>query len=555
MRSSREALEQILNNEKSRIRKSYPSNDVIFPLIEIIRSLDFETYAQRISPNQSTSALILEKYRFGWSLAFYLYYQDLLPNDNIPLFEFSQKEREWVDSIIQHCGSIQILRQYLDYEKAGLVEIIQKSEKEFLFRFLTEGIGDEIYDHISLSHYLELIQDVLKDKIKPALEQLPEMRKKLESRVRVTQERFIEYNATEEMEVFYRRLGYLILMTTQIVDDFDEADKFGGYNYKDYMDFVQDGFMAVLMHRDCCFALAEKTKYKVNLRTILTYGFSSQRFFELIKENYKWPKDKVEQIATCLAITKENYEYHLNSYPGLPPAPYYQLSNDVWMRSTEGCLKMPVFFLNREIKRRFPKDYFEAVNKREVRFRSQVYDLFKYDWIHCVNQNVFIGTTDIDAVVFDTRRKILGLFQLKWQDAFSTSMQERRNRISNMIPKSVEWIDNVERWISANDAKSLLKKCGIDGDKIEDIYLFVLSRNHVHFTNHKLDERATWGSWFQLIEASTKIKDTANTNPIGEMAAKLRFLYPDMRREVEGVMRQEKMTLKFGEYLVKIQSE
>ncbi|MBY0427364.1 MAG: hypothetical protein K2Q22_17140, partial [Cytophagales bacterium] len=125
--------------------------------------------------------------------------------------------------------------------------------------------------------------------------------------------------------------------------------------------------------------------------------------------------------------------------------------------------------------------------------------------------------------------------------------------ISNMIPKSVEWIEKVESWISTNDAKGILKKCGIDGDKIENVHLFVLSRNHVHFTNQKLDERATWGSWFQLLEASTKVKDPSSVNPIAEMAAKLRFLYPEMRKKVEGVMKLANVELKFSRYTVKME--
>ncbi|MBY0427435.1 MAG: hypothetical protein K2Q22_17500, partial [Cytophagales bacterium] len=249
-------LSNVLLEQQERIRKSYPSNDVIFPLIEIIRSLDFETYAQRITEDRPVAELMLEKYRFGWSLAFYLFYRELTPDDNIPLFEFGTEERGWVDSVIQHCGSVQLSRQYLDYEKAGLVDLKQESEKEFVFRHAVEGMGDEMYDRISLAHYFALVQKILQHKVTPTLEQLPVMRKKLEDIVEVFQERFIQYRATEELEVFYRRLGYLILMTTQIVDDFDETDTFGDYPYKDYMDFVENLFMSGLMHRDCCFELA-----------------------------------------------------------------------------------------------------------------------------------------------------------------------------------------------------------------------------------------------------------------------------------------------------------
>ena len=547
-------LKDILGDQQSRIRESYPSDDVIFPLIEIIRSLDFETYAQRITKNDSSGALMLEKYRFGWSLAFYLFYRDLSYDDVIPLIEFEPKERGWVDSIIQHAGSIQLSSQYLDYERAGLVDLRQETDKEFVFQLIGENIGDETYDRISLNYYHGLVKKVLEDKTKSVFDQLPTIRKKLEEIVNVFQEKFIQYKAPVEVEVFYRQLGYLVMMTSQVVDDFDELDTFGGYPYRDYMDFAERLFMTGLMHRDCCFALAEKTNYKINLRSILTHCFSKQQFLEVMEEVYGWRKEKAEQIASCFAITKENYEYHL-TYPGLAPVPYYEIGENVWMRSTEGCITMPVFFLNRELKRRFPNDYFEAVNSREERFREQLYDLFEYDWIKCINENLDIGTTDIDAAVFDTNRKVLGLFQLKWQDYFSTSMRERRSRISNMIPKSVEWIDKVSSWYSVNDAKTILKKCGIEGSEIQEVHLFVLSRNHVHFTNQELDERATWGSWFQLVEASSKVKDLTNANPIAEMVAKLRFLYPAVRKEVEGEIKQSNMELKFADYTVKFVAE
>ena len=213
---------------------------------------------------------------------------------------------------------------------------------------------------------------------------------------------------------------------------------------------------------------------------------------------------------------------------------------------------MPVFFLNRELKRKYPKDYQRARNKREARFKAQLYDYFKYDWIQCIEKNIEIGTTDIDAVVFDNRKKVLALFQLKWQDAFSTSMKERRSRISNMIPKSVQWIDKVVTWIQENDQETVLRTCGIDDNRIKDIQLIILSRNHIHFTNNELDDRATWGSWFQLFEASAKVKDKSNSNPIMEIVTKLRFLYPDMRRQVDGMIRVNDAELKFANYNVKI---
>ena len=38
----------------------------------------------------------------------------------------------------------------------------------------------------------------------------------------------------------------------------------------------------------------------------------------------------------------------------------------------------------------------------------------------------------------------------------------------------------------------------------ERLCLFIISRNHVHFTGVELHESAAWGSWFQLFHLITK---------------------------------------------------
>ncbi|HUB59477.1 MAG TPA: hypothetical protein VL978_02180, partial [Puia sp.] len=221
-----------------------------------------------------------------------------------------------------------------------------------------------------------------------------------------------------------------------------------------------------------------------------------------------------------------------------PCPPFFELGDNLLVRSSHGCLDMPVFFLNRELKKRYKKDYFNAVNNREARFKKELYSLFP-DRILKVKENIVIDVndkrTDIDAIVFDPHLKILGLFQLKWQDAFSTSMQERFSRISNLIPKSVEWIEKIAAWIDTNNAGSILDRCKIsDNDHlINDIYLFVLARNHVHFSDQALDKRAIWASWYQVIEASAKVKDLRHSDPIGEFAAKLQFFSPGNRKSFE----------------------
>ncbi|PZR26407.1 MAG: hypothetical protein DI535_14145 [Citrobacter freundii] len=559
MSSARESLIEILKNESERIRNSYPSEDVIFPIIEIIRAIDYYSFLLRHDLNIEKQQLLLDRYLYGWAHAFSIFYADLSLTDNIPLFKFSKKDKEWLDSIIQHSGSIQICQQHLDFEKADLIKLTSFDNQKFQFEFLVETPGSEYFEIQSLAYYHSITEEALEFRITPLKLKLPEMRKKLNPLVKVFHEDFISYQASDEADLFYSELGYVQMMTSQIIDEFDQTDIFGGIQYKDYMDLVEDNFGSALMHRDCCMALAEKTSHQIFLRNILSYCFSKEAFLSVLEKMRKLNKEKVSQIISCLTISKENYQYHLN-YPGANPAPFFQVGNDTLIRSDYGSLSNPVFFLNRELKRKYPIDYFNAVNRRELRFKKQLYDLFPSDRIIKILDNVEIKvagrSTDIDAVLFDKDRLVLGLFQLKWQDSFSNSSKERFSRITNLVPKSVEWIDKIQDWIKSNDSQSLLRTLKIEGlNKINDIHLFVLARNHVHFTNTELDKRASWGSWFQLLEASAKVKDPFNTNPIGELAAKLNFFSPNMRREIEEPLIHQDIEFSFSKYQVSIKGK
>ena len=51
--------------------------------------------------------------------------------------------------------------------------------------------------------------------------------------------------------------------------------------------------------------------------------------------------------------------------------------------------------------------------------------------------------TDIDAAVFDTTTGTLGLFQLKWQDPFGTSMRRRNSKMMNFLEETNQWVSTV----------------------------------------------------------------------------------------------------------------
>ncbi|MDB4902230.1 MAG: hypothetical protein JWQ63_1511 [Mucilaginibacter sp.] len=550
-------LQTIISNEQIGIRNSFTGNQVIFPIIEIIRSLDYNTFMLSHDLKNAKSVMRYEKYRFGWSLAFKIFYQDLVFENEPMLFKFNQNERDWVDSIIFHASSLQITNQFLQYTKANLTALTSSVPNEFTFWYLTSNPGIEQYEKISISFYHSIVAKTIEDKSKSIIEKIPKIRASLWNIVSIYNKSFICYKASKEIDEFYQELSYIFMTTTQIFDDFAEDDFFNGISYKDYIDIVQYFFKAAIMHRDCCMALAEKTLHKIYLKDILTYCHAKTPFLKSLSEWIGWEIPKLENVISCLTMNKENYNYIL-AYPGSPSAPLFEIGHNVLMRSVYGCMDMPIMFLNRELKRKYPNDYFIAVNKREKRFREQLYSLFNDSRFLLINDNIEIKIdgrhTDIDAVIFDKLTNRLALFQLKWQDTFSTSITERFSRISNLIPKSVEWIDKVEYWIQNSTNSDLLKNLKITPthSHIQDIYLFVIARNHVHFTNQILDERAVWASWYQIVEAEANVKNANSENPLGAFAAKLKFYYPENRTQKDPLQKAQDYSFKFSKYQINI---
>ena len=139
--------------------------------------------------------------------------------------------------------------------------------------------------------------------------------------------------------------------------------------------------------------------------------------------------------------------------------------------------------MNKELKRKYKRDYDRAVHNRENRFRNELFKIFPQENVIKIPNEINISfqniRTDIDAVVFDEKTGTLGLFQLKWQDRYDYSMKERYSRITHMFPKANEWICKIKNWISLNDSKSILNALQIGSKLKSKIEIFIISSTNI----------------------------------------------------------------------------
>ncbi len=289
---------------------------------------------------------------------------------------------------------------------------------DFFYKYVHNVTDAEFYDRQSFDVVRKSLSKALDHKRKTHEKGLPKIKALIRKTVANPAGTYISYSTSPEIDIYFQKMGYFHLMSLQGYDDFSEEDIFGGIPYKHYLDFVQNLAGVALKHQQYCQILLEKNP-KVEHYNILTYTWYEDKTAEQFAETLNIPLNSIKIIMGCLTLDKENIKNYENEI-GFAAPPYFKFGNNQITRCLHGSLYGSLFFLRKELKRRFESDYFVAVNNRERRFKKELYNLFRSKRYICVNNEIDItsseGNTDIDAIIFDTDTKTLGLFQLKYKN-------------------------------------------------------------------------------------------------------------------------------------------
>lgn len=537
-----ENLLYLINQELEKLKSALnQSKSHYLDLISVIRQFDlfYISYYSGGQPDEGQAKKMLEFYQYGWFDVLAHYLPKLSFIDSPPVFPSNIHAQSWSASVLAVAGKIAVSSRYLDIVKAGLIDIEQTSKNTFVTKFKHEIAEKEHYDRESFEFVQKNALTMVKERHDAHQKKFKDIKKMLPAIIQNPAGKYIGYKATDEIEEYYAEAGYFHVLKEQGYEEFGENDMFGGIPYKQYLDCVQDISSGVLLHIDCCHALLDRNP-SVNPYDIFTYNWYLDKKIERYASHFGLTNDISSQILSCLTLTKENLPFY-KGLRGALPAPFIQTGKNQYARSIYGALHGAIDFLKRELKRKHEKDYFLAVNKREKRFRDNIYVFFQDERFIKIDKEIILKYeglhTDIDAAIYDLKTKSLGLFQLKWQDMFYTSPTERYSRISNLFPKATEWIDKMEKWIDNFTQEEVIKKLTLDNNDVKDIgevFFFVIARNHVHFTGIEPDKRAAWGSMNQIPFSLSRIK-TSFDDPIRELHLKLKLDAPEERVKREGM--------------------
>lgn len=445
-------------------------------------------------------------------------------------------EEEWAQEVIYKGGKAAICRQLMDGIPAGLVKLSKSSATEFVFSYNHAKCGIEYFDEVDAAlvrnELIARIQDKAEESNLYMTDALEEsMQKSLMSPLN----KLILYDAPDDVwELFLRQAPYqLILMDGH--DDFSPDDIFGGIPYADYYEAVIYIVASALMHTHYCQLLSQRNN-DIDLGVILTYIQPYDKAVQELKEYLDISHADTTVILNCLCMSEMNYEMYL-SEPGASPPPYIKVSESQLVRSTAGCMLNPFHFLHKNLKETYSFEYSKAVNEREVRFMNDLYRQFEGDRFITINKPVIIksekGVTDIDAIIYDTHTKALGLFQLKWQDPLGESIKLRRTKAEN-LHKANDWVDKICSWLKKKNGPEILTATRVmrkppKEDALGEVFLFVLGRHNIHFTDSSKDDRAVWASWQGVLASYSQIAAFMEDDPIRMMYTKLRIYEAEAR--------------------------
>jgi hypothetical protein len=537
-------LLQLVEAENKTVNEVLARNNSPFLFCDLLRALDYYSFGNYSEKEEGDYFI---KYGYPKILR-QLYLTNAFFENSLPYIPTTIESLSFCYFYLTYLGKLRVVERMCEMTKAKLVDLRYLGSDEFEIKVLSKS-SCEFWENKSVEDYFGVVKNiVLKDKINSLRSQEEQILKILAANVEPWHRHYIKYSSTAEIDNYYYSKGYVHLLSTQLFDDFDEDYTFGTIKYKYFLDVVQSIMGTALKHMDCCHILTLKDK-NVKIYNILPIPQIHEEVLIQYATFLEIDIEIIREIMDVLTISAGNISDRSQDDKSFSP-PFVKVGKRFVIKSMYGCLHAPIQYLQNELKRRYERDYMAGLNKREDVFRRQLYSLFKSDRFVKINRNIIIKSnvhTDIDAIIFDKETKSLGLFQLKWQDKFSSNLKARRSRISNFYPKANEWVGKIYLWLANHDIKMILSSFGIDDSEVSNIYVFVLGRYSTNFTNENTDERAAWGSWYHVLELLHKIRTDFN-DPVRELYFKLKIDTPSIKKIPDEYLNDYK--IKFEKFTV-----
>ena len=229
-----DVMHSIIEKEEARIHASYPQNDANLKkiiLFELIRSFDsFFVFTKKQKDLEYY-------YKYGLNRALKLLYGEYTKETGYPLVPSNKNSWEYANSIIQHCGRIELCYRLITFMKADLVDVSINSN--IIEVFLKNPSVKEELDNEAHMWARELLEGAV---VNPQLRRLKKsykpIKRLIHSKVDKWREHFIQYDTSPEIDSYYEEFSYLRLFSVTDKEEFPHDATFGGIPYSDYCKLI-----------------------------------------------------------------------------------------------------------------------------------------------------------------------------------------------------------------------------------------------------------------------------------------------------------------------------
>ena len=549
-------LTELIRREEERILATLPG-ERRWGLLELVRAIDhYLVYVLGLDEKNREEEIQSERwdlYRYGQSKAVSLFTDrsSTLPGPSLTRSE--RIHQQWADAVIHSCGRLGICEMILNLHRYSLVELSMPSPKAIHATVGLQEVGVEALEANELCIFPEIAAEIdqqIRDQnmaIRPSILEL------MSPLVSPWQEHFIQYDTHPDIDSYFRSQGLLWARSHYGAgqDAFPPNATFGDLPFLLYKEAVVEVIGWVLKHIAFSSLLLSRHTH-LDMRNLLTVTTGENQLHGYLSAAFDITEIEARQVLDTLKLTPENIQAH-TSEPAVGIAPFLNINSTTVVFSIAGTLISSFDFMLAELSRRYRRDWDHAVNGREEHFRRELYDLFPTRRFVKVEKplklkNEGIVATDIDAAVFDTTTGTLGLFQLKWQDPFGTSMKKRNSKMMNFLEETNQWVSKVSSILLENP-KALDHLFGERAVRIHDtkrIQLFVIGRHFSHFSGGACrDSRAAWGTWPQVLRLFKE--SHMGSDPLTWLHEMLQEQSPSLRTPIT----VEAYEMQVGEYRIR----
>lgn len=206
-------IKEIVENESLKVKDTF-SGPSYHAIQHILRRLDFVLLFYSDAPGKTEQEVeeLREFYNYGWAPALKPFYNALDINTFETFPEMYKEAMNWVDGVIQFAGHIAFFNQLVEYEKADLIKLEISKENEISFSYVVE-----YYDRKSRDFFRDMIVErMIEEKKKKDNLNEEEIKTKLREIIRNPSGKYISYDATPEIDEYYKKRALFCSSTSRI---------------------------------------------------------------------------------------------------------------------------------------------------------------------------------------------------------------------------------------------------------------------------------------------------------------------------------------------------